>query len=220
MKDNRDYKSIKPLMIIGAGGLGREVAWLVDDINKVSPEWKFMGFIDDGIKGSTVEGYPILGSVEFLLTLENKPWVVVAIANTKVRKNIVERLLELSFNLATLIHPSVHISDFISVGKGSIICCGSIITTNVTLGNSCILNPGCFVGHDTALDDYVSLMPGANIAGEVVAKTGCFFGLNACVINRKTVGEWSTIGAGATVVDHIPSYALAVGVPARIIKHY
>ena len=50
----------KPLVIIGAGGLGREVAWLVADINKSNPEWDFVGFVDDGVQGNTVEGYPIL----------------------------------------------------------------------------------------------------------------------------------------------------------------
>ncbi|MCC7573091.1 MAG: transferase, partial [Candidatus Methanofastidiosum sp.] len=51
---------MKPLIIIGAGGFGREVAWLVNDINKQKREWELLGFLDDGKRGRTVEGYPII----------------------------------------------------------------------------------------------------------------------------------------------------------------
>lgn len=211
-------KRVKSLVIIGAGGLGREVAWLVEDINKVAPEWDLMGFIDDGVKGMTVEGHPILGTVEDLISINEKPWVVVAIADALTRKNIIEKLEQNDFKIATLIHPSVNHSSFVMIGKGSIICCGSTITTNVTLGDACIINPNCFVGHDTIFDGYVSLMPSSNIAGEVHVGIGCYFGLNSCVINRLNIGGWSIIGAGATVVADIPPYSLAVGVPAHVVK--
>lgn len=177
-----------------------------------------MGFIDDGVQGVTAEGYPILGTVKQLLSMTDKPWVVVAIADAHIRKTLIEKLMANHFKLATLIHPSVHCSDYIHIGQGSIICCGSVITTNVNIGGACIINPNCFIGHDTVLDDYVSLMPASNIAGEVHVGSGCYFGMNSCVINRINVDEWSTVGAGATVVGDIPSYSLAVGVPARVIK--
>jgi len=109
-------------------------------------------------------------------------------------------------------------SDFVQVGIGSIICSGAVITTNVTLGKASIVNPNCFIGHDTALEDFVSLMPGSNLAGEVKVEEGCYFGLNSCVINRTNIGKWSIIGAGATVISDIPDYSVAVGVPARVIK--
>lgn len=211
---------LKPLIIAGAGGLGREVAWLVDDINQVASEWDFIGFVDDGKEGAIAEGYPLLGPVDFLFTLDEKPWVVVAIANSKSRKAIMEKLAANNIKLATLIHPSANCSKHNQIGKGSIICCGSVITTNVVLGDACIINPNCFVGHDTVFEDYVSLMPASNIAGEVHVGTGCFFGINSCVINQLSIGEWSTVGAGSTVISDIPPMSLAVGTPARVVKRY
>lgn len=209
---------LKPLVIVGAGGLGREVAWLIADINHQKPEWDFIGFVDDGVQGNTVEGYPVRGSVEHLFDMSLDIWTVVAIADSRVRRKLVLQIQEQGRKLATLVHPSVSMSDYVKIGAGSIICSGTVITTNVSLGQAVIINLGCFIGHDTELQDYVSLMPAANLAGEVRVGEGCYFGLNSCVINRTAIGEWSVIGAGATVVNDIPAYSLAVGVPARVLK--
>lgn len=211
-------KRLKRLVIVGAGGLGREVAWLVNDINKENLTWDLVGFIDDGKTGHTVEGYPIIGKLDDIFKLDPLPAVVIAIADAKIRAKIYGVLSQKGIEFATLIHPSVVMSEYVSIGKGSVICAGTIITTNVKLGNACILNLGCFIGHDTVLDDFVSLMPGANIAGEVTVGKGTYFGLNSAVINRIKIGSWSTIGAGATVITNIPDKVTAVGVPARVIK--
>ncbi|NLW44485.1 MAG: acetyltransferase [Syntrophomonadaceae bacterium] len=211
-------KKLKPLVIIGAGGLGREVAWLVADINRQGREWDFVGFVDDGVQGTSPEGYPVLGTLDYFLKLPSHPWAVVAIADSEARKAITQRLHSHGINIATLIHPSVSMSDFVQIEAGSIICSGAVITTNVILGKATIVNPKCFIGHDTVLGDFVSLMPATNLAGEVKVGEGCYFGLNSCVINRTKIGKWSIIGAGATVINDIPDYSVAVGVPARVIK--
>jgi sugar O-acyltransferase (sialic acid O-acetyltransferase NeuD family) len=208
----------KPLVVVGAGGLGREVAWLVTDINRFNPEWKFLGFVDDGVSGLTVEEYPILGPISHLFEMNPRPFAVIAIADCQARFRILGKMEQEGLQMATLIHPSVQMSDFVSIGSGSIICAGSTITTNVTLGKACIVNPNGFVGHDTVLSNCVSMMPAANVAGEVFVGTGCCFGMNSCVINRTRIGEWSVIGAGATVTEDIPPYSLAVGVPARVVR--
>lgn len=211
-------RDLKPLVIVGAGGLGREVAWLVEDINRQKPEWDFIGFVDDGVQGNTVEGYPVLGPVEHLFNMPADIWTVVAIADSRIRKKFIRQIRGQGRRLATLVHPLVSMSGYVNIGTGSIICSGAVITTNVSLGQAAIINPGCFIGHDTELQDYVSLMPAANLAGEVRVGEGCYFGLNSCVINRTAIGEWSVIGAGATVVGDIPAYSVAVGVPARVVK--
>ena len=208
----------KPLVIVGAGGFGREVAWLVQDINKQNAEWELIGFVDDKGPGVTEEGTPILGPISDIFHFNPVPWVALAVADTRTRYRMMQEMLDHGVKLASLVHPSVVMSDFNDIGSGSIICAGTIITTNVKLGRSGIVNLGCFIGHDTVLGDCVSMMPATNIAGEVAVGDGCYFGLNSCAINRKTIGEWSIIGAGAVVVDDIPPHSLAVGVPARVIK--
>ena len=210
--------AVKDIVIVGAGGFGREVAWLVEEINAVSPEWRLLGFLDDMAKGSTVEGYPILGPIEHVAELGQHVHLTCAIGDSRLRKRLVDKLAESGRRFATLIHPSVLKSAYVSIGEGSTICAGTILTTNISIGKHCLLNLDCKVGHDSTLGDFTSCMPAVNIAGDVIIKQGCYFGLNACVINQKRVGEWSIIGAGAAVVKDIPARSLAVGVPAMPIK--
>lgn len=209
---------MNPLVIVGAGSFAREVAWLIDEVNSQCPTWDFLGFADDHVTGETVEGYRVLCSIEELRELVPRPTLVCAIGNPVARKKVVQPLSEQGFQFATLIHPSVIMSRYIEIGTGSIICAGTILTTNITIGKHCILNLNCKVGHDTRLGDYSSLMPGTNLAGNVTVGEGCYFGLNSAVINDVSIGEWTVIGAGATAVKDIPERVVAVGLPARAVK--
>lgn len=209
---------IKDLVIIGAGDFGREVAALIASINETRIQWNFKGFVDDSLTGTTLEGFSILGKIESLFEMNPIPYVVISIANTKIKKAIAEKLLKNAVPLAILVHPSVIISDHVEIGGGSIISAGTIFAINTKIGEHCILNLGCRIGHDTIIGNYSSCMPGTNLAGKVSVGEGCYFGLNACVINGLEVGAWTTIGAGAAVVRNIPSNSLAVGVPAKVIK--
>jgi len=209
---------MKGIAIVGAGGFGREVAWLIEEINAVSPEWSLIGFLDDSATGSTIEGYPILGPIDDIAGLDQDVYLTCAIGDSRLRKRLVARLENTGHRFATLVHPSVQKSRYVVIGEGSTICAGTILTTNISIGKHCLLNLDCKVGHDSTLGDFTSCMPAVNIAGDVIIEEGCYFGLNACVINQKRVGEWSVIGAGAVVVKDIPAKSLAVGVPATPIK--
>jgi sugar O-acyltransferase (sialic acid O-acetyltransferase NeuD family) len=216
--DREVHGFMKEIVIVGAGGFGREVAWLVEEINAVSPEWRLVGFLDDAASGSTVEGYPILGPIDTVAGLGPDIHLTCAIGDSRLRRRLVGRLEESGRRFATLIHPSVLRSKYVAIGEGSTICAGTILTTNINIGKQCLLNLNCKVGHDSTLGDFTSCMLAVNIAGDVTIEQGCYFGLNACVINQKRVGEWSIIGAGAAVVKDIPARSLAVGVPAIPIR--
>ena len=84
---------MKDLLIIGAGGFGREVAWLVERINNIVPTWNLKGFIDDNesIHGTLEGGYPIIGDSDYLIKQSNEVWVVCAVGSSKVRKKIIEK---------------------------------------------------------------------------------------------------------------------------------
>ena len=150
----------EPLVIVGAGGFGREVAWLVEDINKVRPTWNLLGFVDDKAQGKTVEGLKILGRTALLYEMEPQPWVVIAIGDGQSRKGLARKMAEKKLPLATLVHPSVIMSKDVQIGCGTVICAGSVLTTNIKIGESCIFGLGCRIGHDTVLGDYASLMQG------------------------------------------------------------
>jgi len=208
----------KEIAIVGCGGFGREVKMLIDQINKQNRIWSFIGFYDDGVEvGTAINGYKVLGRIDDLIALENEINVVLALGDPKVKEQIVNKIaINNNIHFPTLIHPSVIIGeDDVEIGEGTIICAGCIITVQVSIGKHVILNLGCTVGHDSILRDFSSLMPSVNVSGEVVIEKNVFIGTGTKIINRKSIGENSIIGAGAVVSSNIPSNVTAVGIPAK-----
>lgn len=210
---------MKNLVIIGAGGVGREVSLIVQQINEIEPTWNMIGFIDDNVDnwGKVVNGYSIIGGLDSLDFLTEDHYVVIAIANYEVKKRIVNRIRG-RFKFATIIHPKVWIHDFMTLGEGSVVYEGVILTANIEIGKHVIISPKCGIGHDSIVKDYVSLLWNVNVSGNDVIEEGVMMGSGSTVIQGKIIGQGSTIGAGAVVVNNIDSYSTAVGVPAKVIK--
>lgn len=211
---------MKDIVIIGAGGFGREVAWLVEDINKKSREWNLIGFIDDNkaIQGTEVNGYKVVGNIEWLN--EQELYVVNAVGDPIVKQKIMERLSGSKNKYPVLIHPSVIYSDQVSFGEGSIICAGNIITVNINIGRHVIINLDCTIGHDAVIGDYSTVLPSVNLSGLVKIDQCVSIGTGSAIIQGVSIGENTIIGAGAVVVKDLPANCTAVGAPAKPIKFH
>ncbi len=210
---------MKDIVIIGAGDFGKEIAWLIDDINRVAMRYNLLGYIDD-YKEQDIEinGYKVLGNSDYLskVATAKKLYGIISIKNGDVRKNLVRKICNIEWE--TLIHPSVIISGSSKIGEGSIVAAGSIISNDVKIGKHCLINLACTIGHDNIFENYVSVMPGCNLSGFTTLKEGCFLGTGVKIIPHRTVGEASIIGAGTVIIKDIPGFSTAVGNPARIIK--
>lgn len=210
---------MKNIVIIGAGGVGRETSLIIQKINELELTWNLIGFIDDNQDnwGKVINGYPIIGGIDSLELLTPDTYLVIAIANYEVKKKIVNKINN-KFKFATIVHPKVWIHDHMKIGQGTIIYEGVILTTNVEIGNHVIISPKCGVGHDSIIKDYVSLLWNVNISGNDFIEEGVMMGSGSTIIQSKKVGKGSTIGAGAVIIEDIDSFSTAVGVPARIVK--
>lgn len=214
---------MREIAVYGAGGFGLEVGQLIEQINEVKRQWKFIGYFDDWVKkGEEVNGYPILGGMKDLNAWANKLDVALAIGNPERRSEARNSITNPAIGFPELIHPSaiVERGRHVTVGEGCIICAGCIVTTQVTIGRHVILNLACTVGHESKIGDFCSFMPTCNISGEVKIGEGVFFGTGAKIINEKKVGAHSVVGAGAVVIADLPEGCTAVGVPARIVKRH
>lgn len=210
---------MKDLYIIGAGGFGREVAWIVERINSIKPTWNLKGFIDDNetLWGSKEGEYHVFGGCECLSTLEDV-YAVCAVGSSNVRKKIIEKLKDTSVKFATLVDPSVLYSNSVKIGEGAIVCAGTIITVNVNIGDHVIVNLDCTIGHDAVIDDFVTIYPSVNVSGNVLIGECSELGTGTQIIQGKKVISNTIIGAGAIVVKDCIESGTYVGSPAKKIK--
>ena len=210
---------MKDLYIIGAGGFGREVAWIVERINSIKPTWNLKGFIDDNetLWGSKEGEYHVFGGCEYLSALEDV-YAVCAVGSSNVRKKIIEKLKDTSVKFATLVDPSVLYSNSVKIGEGAIVCAGTIITVNVNIGDYVIVNLDCTIGHDAVIDDFVTIYPSVNVSGNVLIGECSELGTGTQIIQGKKVISNTIIGAGAIVVKDCIESGTYVGSPAKKIK--
>ena len=214
---------MKDLIIFGASGFGREVAWAVERINKSKPTWNLLGFMDDdeSIQGSVINGYKVLGKTGDVKEYPDS-FFVCAVGASKVREKIVNNMKKVNpdIKFGTVIDPSVEISELVTIGEGTIICAHTIITVNISIGNHVIINLDCTIGHDAILNDFVTLYPSVNVSGITNIGHAVELGTGMQIIQGKSIGDYSIVGAGAVVVKDIPEKCTAVGSPAKPIKFF
>lgn len=204
------------VIIVGAGGFGREVLQWALDQQDASSEWKLAGFLDSNPNALT--GFDcdlrVLGSPESFNISANHRFVC-AIGNPEVRLRIVEALSACGAVFTNVIHPSAHVSQLSHMGVGCIVCPGAIVSANATLGNHVILNMHSTVAHDAVLEDGVTLSSHADVTGAAVLERGAMLGSHASVLPRVRVGAFGIVGAGSVAYKDVPAHTTVVGVPAR-----
>lgn len=195
--------------IIGAGGFGREVYWSLNPIERNNTVF----FVDDEYWDNSDKKILPLSLFE-----TSKYEVVVAVADSYHRQRIVESLPK-STKYFTHIHPSAQIhGDDVEIGEGSIICAGTIITTNVKIGKHAHLNLITTIGHDCIIGDYFTTAPGVQISGNMNISNRVYFGTRSCVKQKLNICNDVIIGMNAGVTKHITEPGTYIGTPAVKIK--
>jgi sugar O-acyltransferase (sialic acid O-acetyltransferase NeuD family) len=211
----------KDIIIINNSNFGTEIAWLIEQINEERRQWNILGFVDDNTANTAANAYPFLGDVDWLIKYPEPICVVCAIGNPGVRKRVVSRVSTNSnVRFPVLIAPDVKRSSSIDCGEGVIICSGTILTVNINIGAHAVINLDCTVGHGAVIKDFCTVSPSVNISGNVTVGSGVLIGVGVNIIEERTIGENSVIGAGAVVTRDIGPNCTAVGIPAKPIKYH
>jgi len=153
-----------PLVIVGAGGLGREIACLIKDL----PEFELAGFYDDGLtQGELVLGkYEVLGNMQSLQEIQREISVVIAFGNPKTRNKIWEQLqYNTNIHFPNIIHSTAVImnAERIQLGKGVIVFPLAVLTTDISIENNVVVHTGASIHHDVSVGNHSVIMPGARL---------------------------------------------------------
>ncbi len=210
---------MRDVVIVGAGGHGRETAEILAASAAAGGCYRPIGFIDHApeLLGRTINGLPVLGDSSWLRNRLDLA-VVVALGNPLVLHRVVAEMRAMGLDFAQAVSPAALVSPTAELGPGVILFAGSIVNANARIGACTTLNVGATVSHDSVVGECCLLNPGARLAGNVRVGQGSDIGMGANVIQGRTIGCWTTVGAGAAVVRDLPDHVTAVGVPARVIK--
>lgn len=214
---------VTPILIVGAGGFGREAIDVVEALNQgpYGPSYSLMGIADDSPSANDLDlllkrGVNYLGTIDDVLSTSSREVrYVIGIGSPSARAKIDNVFQNSGFLPGTAIHPTAVIGSCFQAAPGTVICAGAQISTNVRLGAHVHINPGAIVGHDAVLSDYVSINPGAIVSGHVKVHSQALLGAGSIVLQGLAIGEGTVVGAGAVVVKDVSAWSVVKGVPAR-----
>ena len=206
---------MRKIVIIGAGGFGREAAWVVERINAVCPTFELLGFCDDTVekREGMCGAYPLLGPFETAKTRLGAVGFFCAIGDNRARQSVTARVLAGGYEPVTIADPGAAIAPGVEIGKGSYVGIGSVVSVGARVGDGVLINHHVCVGHDVKVGDYAQLCPGVCVSGCCEIGEGALFGTLAGAIPKKTIGAWSTVGAGTMAMRDVAEGATVVRLP-------
>jgi sugar O-acyltransferase (sialic acid O-acetyltransferase NeuD family) len=211
------------LVIVGAGGHGRETLDVVDALNRIEPRYDVLGMVADRADAARLGrlGVRHLGSVDDLAEgrlgeLAEPVELVLAIGDPTSRRLVAGQLEGTTHTYAAaLVHPLASIGADVELGRGVMVAAGARITTNVRVGEHVQVNVNAVVSHDCTVADFATLSPGVLVNGSVSIGVAAFLGTGSVVTPGRSIGDDAVVAAGAVVVRDVPAGVTAVGVPAR-----
>lgn len=208
----------KVLGIYGAGGLGREVLELAKLVNAKEARWKRLIFVVDAPTEDFVNGTEVYAYEDAKEKYGADLEISLGIGEPLSRNKVFHKLIGDGIQLATLIHPDVHIPDTTIVGNGVTIQYGCFVSCNVKIEDGVYIQPQANIGHDDILGNGCVISGFANLAGHVSVGTYSYIGISACVMENVSIGDWSIVGMASAVYKDIPDGVVALGNPARPMK--
>lgn len=203
---------MKKIIIIGASGFGKEIAWVMDRMNCAGGSLGLIGFCDDALdkQSGTFAGFPLLGTLEAAAAQLPGARFICAIGDNRARQAVVARACAAGLLPHSIIDPTAVLAPDTTIGKGSFIGIGSIVSAGAVLGSHVIVNHQACVGHDVTLADFVQVCPGARISGGCTIGEGALLGTNAATIPLINMGAWSTLGAGTIAYTDLSPMATVI----------
>jgi UDP-perosamine 4-acetyltransferase len=202
-------------VIVGAGGHAKVCV----DILRRDTSLELAGVTCGPDGGAGALGLPLLGGDDVLprLRAEGVECAFVALGDNRLRLDRIRALQALRFELVTGVHQRATIADDVQIGRGTIVMAGAVVNVATTIGDGVIVNTSATIDHDCRLGDGVHVAPGVHCAGCVTLGEGAMMGIGSCAVPGRSLGAWSTVGAGGVVISDVAAGSTVVGSPAQPI---
>jgi sugar O-acyltransferase (sialic acid O-acetyltransferase NeuD family) len=200
----------KQVAIMGAGGHAHVIASILRTTHA-----SIYGYFDDSCDYTSeiIKNAPLLGRFNDIVNYKKSiQSVYLALGDNQIRKKFFDFLIHHGFLLPSLLHPTATVESDTVINDATVICLGTLIGTEVTIGKGSIINTGCSVDHESLIGDFVHLAPKVAVAGRTTIDDFTFVGINTTIADKLTIGRNVVIGAGSVILRDVPDGAKIVGV--------
>jgi sugar O-acyltransferase (sialic acid O-acetyltransferase NeuD family) len=210
---------MKRLIIIGAGGFGREVLSYCLGMEARAKEWEIAGFLDDNPQA--LDGYnydwPIIGNIHDYIPRDDELFVMGIALPTRQKIAVSQDFLDKGAEFLTLVYRTAGMSLNAKLGRGCILAPWSGVSCDAMVGDFVLINAYASVGHDAIIENYCTISSYASIAGNVRLGEGVSVGIHGCILPGIEVGDFAVVAAGSVVVKNVKPGTTVMGVPAKKI---
>lgn len=212
---------MKKIVLIGAGGFGREVASIIEVLNSIKPTYELLGFLDDGSQykeGMIINGYPWLGKRDWILDHKDEVVCTCTVGSPHTKGVIQNELTQKGVSFETIIAYGGYIGPHTEIGKGCVFYGGVTISVNCKIGDGVLMNQMVNIGHDVVIGDYTTIMPTTGISGNCTIGKEVNIGGHAFIIPKRKIGDGATIAAGSIVFANVKAGTTVLGNPAKRMR--
>ena len=210
---------MRQLVIIGAGGMGREVYHLATECEGYGVDFDIKGFLDDNI--NALDGFefpypPVLSTISDY-NIEEEDVFACSIGNVHTKVKIVEHVESKGGKFINLIHPNVQINKTTKLGGGLLVFHDVHVGCDAKIGNHVMLQSYAAIGHDVVIGDFCRIDPKASVIGGVHMGNRVTLHTMSLLNHKVCVGDDATVGAMSFVVRKVKPGTTVFGIPAKEI---